>query len=347
MVRSMREVTSELKKGVIHPVYLLYGTELLLIDEMVRLIQQQALPQGIDDFNYMKFHYDETPIQYAVSEAETIPFMSERKCILVNNCAAFTTAKSSRVDHDPDVLQAYLGNPAPFSTLILTVNAEKLDERKKLTKIAQQNACVVQFVALKENECKDWIVKEAKGHGVAVTSDGVNRLIMSVGTNLRLLRSEIEKLALYAGEGGTITEGVVDDLATRTMENNVFVFIDEVVRLRVEKAMRMMYDLMKNKEEPIKLLFMITRQIRIMLQIKVQSGRGYSMNQIAQQIGVHPYAAKIASEQGNRYSPKELEGLLYDLAEIDYKIKTGQIGDKTALEMFLLTMPHKVSSARG
>jgi len=346
MVRSFRDVTQELKKGIVHPVYLLYGTEALLIDETVSMIQRAALPQGVDDFNYMKFHYDETPIQYTVHEAETIPFMSERKLILVNNCAAFTTAKSGRVDHDVDVLQAYLGNPAPFSTIILTVNAEKLDERKKLTKIAQQNACVVQFVAFKENEVKDWIIAETKEHGTSITSDGVSRLILSVGTNLRLLRSEIEKLALYAGEGGTITEQVVDDLATRTMENNIFVFIDEVVRLRVERAMRMMYDLMKNKEEPIKLLFMITRQIRIMLQIKVQSGRGYSMNQVAQQIGVHPYAAKIASEQGNRYSAKELEKLLFDLAEIDYKIKTGQIGDRTALEMFLLSLPQKVSSAR-
>jgi DNA polymerase-3 subunit delta len=134
-------------------------------------------------------------------------------------------------------------------------------------------------------------------------------------------------------------------LATRTMEQNVFVFIDEVVRLRIDRAMRMMYDLLKNKEEPIKLLFMIARQVRMMLQVKLQSGRGYNINQIAQQLGIHPYPAKIAGEQGNFYSVKELEKLLFELGEIDYKIKTGQLGDRTALEMFLLSLPHKVSAA--
>lgn len=345
MARSMRDILQELRKGIVQPVYLLYGTEALLIDDVVQAILAAALPQGVDDFNYMRYHFDESPIQLAVHEAETIPFMSERKLILVQNCAVFSTAKSPRVDHDPDALQTYIENPAPYSTLILTVNAEKLDERKKLTKSAQQKATVVQFVSLKENECRDWIAGEVKRQGSSITSDGIGRLVLSVGTNLRLLRSELEKLALYAGPGGTIDEAAVDTLATRTMEQNVFVFIDEVVRLRVDRAMRMMYDLLKNKEEPIKLLFLIARQVRIMLQLKLQSGRGYNLNQVAQQLGVHPYAAKIANEQSNQYSPKELEKLLFDLAELDYKIKTGQIGDRTALELFLLTLPHKVGTA--
>ena len=339
-----RDVMQSLKKGDLQPVYLLYGTEALLIADVVQAIQDAALPQGVDEFSYMRYHYDETPVQFCVQDAETLPFMTERKVVVIQNCNAFTSAKSPRVDHDPDVLQRYLENPAPYTTLIMTVNADKLDERKKLTKTAQKNAAVVQFHALKENECRDWILGEVRRQGAAITGDGVNRLILSVGTNLRLLRSEIEKMALYAGPGGTVDESVVDSLATRTMEQDIFVFIDEVVRLRIDRAMRMMLDLLKNKEEPIKLLFMITRQVRIMLQIKLQSGRGYSLQQVAQQIGVHPYAAKIANEQGNRFSPKQLEELLSELAELDYKIKTGKIGDRAALEMFLLTLPHKIGS---
>lgn len=347
MPRSYQDVRKELKQGVVQPVYLFYGMEQLLMDELTEAIQAAALPGGVDDFNFMKFHYDETPIQLAVQEAETIPFMSERKMVVVQNCGAFTAAKSPRVDHDPDFLQRYLENPAPYSTLVITVHAEKMDERKKLTKTANKNAAVVQFNALKENESRDWVIGEVKQYGASITGDGVNRLILSVGTNLRLLRSEIEKLALYVGEGGTINEEAVDELATRTMEQNVFVFIDEVVRKRMDRAMRMMYDLLKNKEEPIKLLFLIARQIRIMFQIKVQSGRGYSLQQIAGQIGVHPYAAKIANEQGNRYSPKELEQLLFQLADYDYKIKTGRIGDRAALEMFLLTLAQQAKSSRA
>jgi DNA polymerase-3 subunit delta len=104
-----------------------------------------------------------------------------------------------------------------------------------------------------------------------------------------------------------------------------------------------MYDLLKNREEPIRLLFMITRQIRMMLQTKVQTGRGYTLQQVAQQLGVHPYAAKIANEQSSRYTARQLESLLAELAELDYKIKTGQIGDRAALEMFLLTLPTKMT----
>jgi len=350
MARSARDVLGELRQGITQPVYVLYGTESLLIEDCVHEIQQAALPGGVDDFNYMRLHYDETPIQLAVQEAETIPFMSERKVIVVQGCSAFTGAKSPRVDHDTDALQAYLDNPAPYSTLVLTVAADKLDERKKLTKTANSKTCVVPFLPLKENECREWVTAEVKRQGIAITSSAVQRLVLSVGTNLRLLRSEVEKLTLYAGEGGTITEEAVDALASRTLEQDIFVFIDEVVRVRIDRAMRMMYDLLKNKEEPIKLLFMITRQVRIMLQTKVQTGRGYTLQQVAQQIGVHPYAAKIANEQGNRFTVRQLETLLYELAEIDYKIKTGQQNDRAALEMFLLSLPQRtaeVSRAGG
>ncbi|GAX90676.1 DNA polymerase III subunit delta [Effusibacillus lacus] len=339
---SYREIMQEIKQGVIRPIYVLYGTEQLLIREVVEAIEQAVNPG--DSLNTLRFHCDETPVQVAVQEAETLPFLNDRRLVIVQNAVFFTGSKSARNDHDLDMLLRYLENPASTSTLILTVYADKLDERKKITKAAQKSGKVVPFFPLKEQELLDWILARTSRARVAITREAIARLVLTSGSSLSFLSTELNKLSLYAGENGTIDEETVDLLASRTLEQDIFVFVDEVVRLRTEQALRLMEDLIKNKQAPIYLLFMITRQVRIMLQVKIQSVRGLSSQQIAGLIGVHPYACKVAGEQAKRYTKLELETLLMELADIDYKIKTGKTEDRQALEMFLLTMPRKVKS---
>jgi DNA polymerase-3 subunit delta len=333
---SYREIMQEIKKGVFHPVYVLYGTEQLLMREVVEALEQAVNPD--DPLNTLRFHADETPIQTAVREAETLPFLTDKRLVIVQNVTLFTGSKPARNDHDPDALLRYLENPSPTSILVMTVFADKLDERKKITKAAQKNGKVAAFLPLKEQELRDWILAKTRKLGVSITPDAVARLILVCGSNLTFLSNELEKMSLYAGAEGTIDEETVNLLGSRTLEQDIFVFVDEVVRQRTEKAVRLMGDLLKSKQSPIYLLFMITRQIRMMLQVKIQSGRGLSVQQIAQQIGAHPYACKIAGEQAKRYSREQLEALIVKLGEIDYQIKTGKIEDRHALEMFLLTM---------
>ncbi|MFC4766329.1 DNA polymerase III subunit delta [Effusibacillus consociatus] len=333
---SYREMMQEIKKGILHPVYVLYGTEQLLIREVVEALEQAVNPD--DSLNTLRFHCDETPIQAAVREAETLPFLSDKRLVIVQNATLFTGAKSPRNDHDTDALLRYLENPSPTSTVVLTVLADKLDERKKITKAAQKNGRVAAFLPLKEQELRDWILEKTRQLKVSITPDAIARLILVCGSNLTLLSTELEKMSLFAGENGTIEEETVNLLVSRTLDQDIFVFVDEAVRLRKEKAMRLMRDLIKSKQAPIYLLFMITRQIRIMLQVKILSSRGLSVQQIAQQTGVHPYACKIAGEQAKRYTRQALEALLAKLGDIDYKIKTGKIEDRQALEMFLLSM---------
>lgn len=340
---SYREITQEIRKGIFHPVYVLYGTEQLLIREVTEALEQAINPE--DSLNTLRFHCDETPVQVAVREAETMPFLSDRRLVILQNATMFTGAKPTRNDHDLDLFLRYLENPSPTSTLICTVFADKLDERKKITKAARAHGKVAAFLPLKEKELQDWIVLRCRKDRVSITPGAVDRLLSACGPNLTFLASELEKLALYAGDEGTIDEDSVERLAAGTLEQDIFSFVDEAVRLRTERAMRKMGDLIKSKQPPVYLLFMIARQIRIMLQVKIQSADGLTAQQIAARIGVHPYACKVAGEQAQRYSRPELETLLAELGEIDHKIKTGRVEDRQALEMFLLSMPLKVKGS--
>lgn len=315
-------------------VYLLYGTESLLMDEFVENLRDKW---NTDEMNTLIYHLDETPLTNVLQEASTIPFFSDVKLIIAKNATLFTAAKPQSIsDQETESLIHYIENPSPSTVLVFIVTAEKLDERKKITKTAKKLVTVVPCQPLKEVESVMWVGKKVQQQKSSINKGAATRLVQLVGTDLIRLRSEIDKLILYA-EGQPIDEGMVELLATTSWESSVFAFVDQVVRGQIVKALASLTDLVKMKEAPIYLLFMITRQVRLMLQIKVQVGKGYTVQQVASQIGAHPYACKVASEQARDYTITQLERLLIRIADLDAAIKQGHVGDLYGLQNLIVT----------
>jgi len=86
--------------------------------------------------------------------------------------------------------------------------------------------------------------------------------------------------------------------------------------------------LLKQKEDPIKLTALVTRQIRMAFQADLYRREGYTQSQMASRLKVHPYAVKIAWGQGQRIGGDRLKKALLYCADMDDALKTGKI-DKT------------------
>ncbi|TGV00104.1 DNA polymerase III subunit delta, partial [Mesorhizobium sp. M00.F.Ca.ET.186.01.1.1] len=87
--------------------------------------------------------------------------------------------------------------------------------------------------------------------------------------------------------------------------------------------------------EPIKLIALLARQFRMLLHVKQLAPRGYSQQQMAGMIKMHPYAVKKAMEQARHFSEDSLKKLLHILAEEDFRMKSGQVDKRLALELFV------------
>ncbi|TCS83771.1 DNA polymerase III subunit delta [Tepidibacillus fermentans] len=320
-------------------IYLFYGLESYLIEQKIEQIIHQRLPFEEREMNLITYDLQVTPIEEVIQEAETLPFLSEHKVVIAKNAYFLTGQKANtKVEHEIESLERFLENPVDYSTLILTVFSEKLDERKKITKILKQAATVESFATLKGKELADWIHKIAQTEGIEISSDAAQFLIYTVGEELQILNQEIKKMALYVGKGGKIDQKVVKELTARTLEQNVFSLVEQVANLEIDQAIRMLYDLLKNKEEPIKIVALLAKQFRLMLFAKELSQKGYSNQQIGNHIGVHPYAVQLALQQGRGFSEQELKGIIKKLAEMDFEMKTGKKDKVLALELFLLSL---------
>ena len=331
------ETKRNILKEKIAPVYLFIGEERFLVDDLIHSIVAKTLTEDELDFNLSTYELKETPVDVAVEDAQTLPFLGSKRVVIAKDAYFLTAQKDdSKIDHNLKLLETYLQNPVQETVFILTAPYEKLDERKKLVKLLRKETEVVDTKEFDEKMLNEWLNEQAMSHSIELTSGGKEKLIQLLGGNLLMLVNEIEKLSLYVGEHGTIDETVVDQLVAKTVEQDVFMLIDHIVHKRIEKALEIYFDLMRQKEDPIKLVALLARQVRIIYQVKELLKRGYSQQQIAGQIKVHPYAVKLAGQQGKAFQEATLFRLLERLAETDFNIKSGQVDKHLAIELLLM-----------
>jgi len=331
------DVWKQLKKNKIEPIYLLYGTESFLINETKQLLIQNVLSDEEIDFNLATYDLEETPVEVAIEDAETFPFMGEKRLVILQNPIFLTSEKQKgkAVEHNLARLEAYLAEPAPYSVLVFSAPYEKLDERKKITKELKRKATIVEAKRLNEHDLKAWIKERAAGNGVQIDDGAIELMLTLSGTNLSMLASEVDKISLYAGDASKVDVAMVDKLVARSLEQNIFVLIEKVVQRRIEEALRIYHDLLKQNEEPIKILALLAGQFRLLYQVKELSRKGYGQQQIAGVLKAHPYRVKLAAGQARHFSDEELAGIMKMIANADYQMKTGGMKKELLIEMIL------------
>lgn len=334
-----KAAAKDIRQGKISPLYVLYGSEKFRMNEFAAFLEDHLIAKEDRDFAVIPFDLSETPVQAVVEEAETVPFMVERKLLLVRDNSLFTAGKdNAKIEHRVELLSDYMQAPADFSVIVFLVNNDKLDERKKIVKAVKAAGTVLAFNPLGAEELLRWVEKGFKDRGCAVAPGTAEALVASAGTGLQGLSAEMDKLSLFAGAGGTVDAAAVESLVHRGTEQNVFTLVEDIANLRLDKALGTLYELLKQREEPIKIATLIARQFRIILQVKDLSALSYSQAQIASQIGVHPYAVKLAGEQARKFDSRRLRQILSGLADLDYQMKTGAIDKVLGLEMFMLRL---------
>ncbi|MCR2803210.1 DNA polymerase III subunit delta [Paenibacillus soyae] len=335
----IKDALKEIKAGKFRPVYVLFGKDRYRMEQFIDTLASAMFGPDEREMGVMKFDTGETPLEEAVMEAESPPFFLERKLVLVRDATVFAAGgkENAKLEHRPETMLNYLELPLETSVIVFAVQADKLDERRKLVKTLKDRNSLIAFPELDTPELKRWMLRRAESQNRTMTEAAAELLFSRVGVNMGQLAQEVDKLCLHAGEGGVIDAEQAAMLTAATVEEDVFALVDAIAELRVDKALELYRQLLVRKEEPIKIAALIARQLRIMLQIK-ELEQQYSPQQMAGQLGLHPYAVKLAAEKSRKFKTARLGRLLSSLADLDYGMKTGIIDKTFGLEMYLLSL---------
>ena len=304
-------------------VYLLYGTKNFEIEEKIKKISKD-----IDDMNISKYDLNNDMLSLVLEDAKTMSLFGDKKLVIADNANMFTGSTSK----DSELIEEYLNHINENTIFILIVHSDKLDTRKKITKLIQKVGKVQEFND--ELDTTSLVRRLFKDYNIDYKT--VHLFIDRVGNNPLIIQNEINKIKIYKGNDKNITEEDILNLTTKLIEIDIFKLIDYIVKKNKEKALELYYEMLKMNEEPIKIVVILANQFRIMYQSKELLKKGYSEKDIASTLKIHPYRVKLAIQNGRNYSSDTLLQNLNALADIDIGIKTGTISKDLALELFIL-----------
>jgi len=239
----------ELKAKRIAPLYLLFGAEDYLRDAAARRIADEALRgAGLREFNEASFSLASADVQQAIAAAEQLPMMSERRVVRITDFGKLREA-------DEGALLRYLARPAASSVVIFV--ADDLDKRRKLSKTLMDACVSVEFATLTDNELAAWARDHLKKLKADTDERTLRQVVALVGTSVRRLANELDKLATAALPGGRITMELVDALVGRSRELSNFELTDHLIAKDRKGALRTLRRLLDDDAEPVMLLGLI------------------------------------------------------------------------------------------
>lgn len=315
-----------------------YGVVPELVAEKTREIVDELLPDQ-DDFNFAKYDLHEVPVQQIIEDAMTIPFLSDYKVIVVKNSYIFTGDRGkTAVEHSLEALVEFITRFDGPNYVIFEVNHDKLDERKKIVKLMKQQHQVNKIEAMDEHALRQWIKKSLNEQFKDIKQDALDELIQLTGADYKLITNELEKLLLYVGDEPIIVLSHVKLIVSRSLEQNVFLLTDYITTNRKKEAVQLLHDLINMKEEPIKLLALISGQYRLYYQTKILNQKGFSEAQIAKSLKIHPYRVKLALRKVGRLDLSHILGIMEKCTETDYQLKSSYMDKVLILELFILSI---------
>lgn len=332
----------DIKDNNVSRVYLLFGIEKYLINKGIESLKDRYFNNSNDkSFNYNYFDGIKEDIDTIINACETLPFMGEKRIVIIKTKESFSGNKSILSKNDEEKLIKYISN-IPETTCLVFIAGEKIDKRKKLVKKIKANGKILEFNKLNRSLLLKWIQKILNSNNKKIGGTALERLIDSLGylerdsaSTLYAVENELKKLCNYTADKSIIEISDIERIMTKPLDSNIFLFVDSIADKNSDLALKMFNQMLINGEPEGRILYMIVRQFRILNKVKIMIDRGYTAFAIAPKISLPQYIVKKYVKQSNSFSDRKLLDILNLAVETEEKIKTGKMASKIAIELLI------------
>ena len=338
--------------------YLFHGPNSMARDEEIAKMKAKLGEPDIASLNTTMLDRTATLSEIA-GAADAMPFLADKRLVVVQGWLAGKKgeggkgkgkgkAKAAEDEGSPlQTLLDYLKDTSETTRLIFAED-ELLPETHPVMKLAEEQGSGghTKVFAMPADPVR-WIVERARAKNSEIAppaavllSNKINRgstndrdhFVNDSRTYLYKLDNELEKLAAFA-MGRRIESADVEALVWDEDVADIFKFIDAISMRNGEDAFKFVRGVLVRGESPLVVLSHMARQTRLMIQAKEHAD--LSNDALAQHIGVHPFVAKKALQQSQRFQMSELLGAHEAVLQADVAIKTGQMDDQTALDVLV------------
>ncbi|PIU57019.1 MAG: DNA polymerase III subunit delta [Chloroflexi bacterium CG07_land_8_20_14_0_80_51_10] len=321
--------------------HILYGEDDFSIRESLAKTKADCGGADLGEANAVLFEGSKVSLGELTAACNTISFLAPKRLVIVEGLLSRfeSKAKSRRGRTQSPELKEWVTlaehvTNMPESTVLVLVDG-KLTKANPLMKKLAPVAKVTECVPPKGTGLNNWIRARIAANGGEISPQAMRLLTDLIGNNLWVLSNEVDKLCLHAGNR-RIEEDDVNSLVSYAKESNVFAMVDAIVQRRLGVASRLMHQLLDEGSAPPYLLYMITRQFRLLIQAKRLLAQRVPLNMIGSKIGeTMDWKLEKTLEQARGYSIERLENTYRKLLDVDLSIKKGALEGELALDLLI------------
>lgn len=276
-----------------------------------------------ENYDIINYSIDDS-IKIALEEVRMMSMFSSFKVVVIHSNLEFTK-------EEEDDLYNYLENNNSSNYLII-FTISNIDKRKKIVKYFDK---IKRFINNNDFDSKEYALSYLKQNNYKI--DDIDYFISLVGTNINNITNELDKLITYKIEDKNITNKDIDNITVSNFEDNIFSFTDAIIKNEKERSMKLYQEFLTKGYDETALIILLAGQFRTLFQVKRLYNQGKSNEEISSILGFNnPYRVKICLRNAYLFTEDDLLHYLQRLGDMDYKIKSGKLDKKMALELFLI-----------
>jgi DNA polymerase-3 subunit delta len=313
------------------PLLLLHGDNDLAIDEAVG-----AERAPFETADVLTLDGPEVPLP-ALSEAcMTAGLFDPQRLVIVRGLHERGRG-ARKTGAQLEEIKGILQSVPPTTTVLLVCKGMEADHQLARD-VRDAGGEVRAYTTPRKQDLPRWVVGRGRRHHLRVDPAAAELLVELVGSNVVRLDTEMDKLAAYAGEEQRLTPSMVELLVGAVSQDSIFALVDAIAAGDRARALHLLHTQLESApstalEFALRLIPLLSRQVRILLRIRLGREAGRSTGQLTAELKLPRYYADRYFRQASRLSKERLAASFEKLAALEYALKSGAADAATGLDL--------------
>ena len=343
------EAISAGRQPELRPGYVLAGDDIFLQDRCRRAVLRALVPTGMREFCFTEIDLGSQTIFESLDLLRTPSLMAPFQVVLVRSLRQLYTRGAKKEEFAE--LERYARSPNPQALLILVADhftipgdprRMEMDDKNKFDRLREtlgDHYAMVELARVEEMDAMRWVAATAEREGARMEPEAARELVDSLGNDMMLVSTELEKLLLYTSGRGRITLGDVETMVLSARQRSLYELTDAISARDRARAIALLHGLLNStdagEDAAIGHLYMLARtyrQMMVILEKNVRDSRAI-WQALWQGFRMPPFAADELIRQARRFrSRRELTRGLRLIAQADLELRSSPPDKRLVLE---------------
>jgi len=322
-----QQAIKEIESSRIAPVYLLYGEEIFLAENLINQLKHKFLDKIDPELNFFIRYANEEGVDPVISLGAGFGLFSERKLIILKEAQALKKA-------DIDRLIKFIAKKPSEIGLILQSSVSTLYQTR--LKALENQVTTVQLLPLRSAELSKFIVSEFGKYQKQVTTDAVDMLIFLVGSQLSDLMVQINNISQYYAGKDKIDVPEIEQIASVYVTQDVFELTRLVGEKNAEKAAFILQNLLGSGITPLQIVNQLQRHFSLIWRIQGYFRSGTkNRDAIARELRIFPRYFPEYEAQSKQWKSAQLRRIFQLLYRTDRDLKDSNVNPQIVLDILI------------